>query len=419
MKKLLIIILALFPVFASGQRVVNSKLVDTNGKELILHGINLVVKDSIKGFMDINDSLIFRKIKSWGMNVIRYGVSWCGIEPKCGKIDKEYLRRLDKRIDWARECGIMLILDMHQDLYAQQWADGAPHWAVFTDGLPHKGTKVWSDAYMESAGLQRAVDNFWQNRPAADGIGIQDHFIKCWTILTNRYKDSKAVIGFDILNEPFPGSISSQILSAMVDGYAQTKGLPIEQIETIMSNPDWLANILTELSNPNIYRAVTDAAQPISDSFERGALSDFYQKTRNAIRKSGCNKILFLEHNYFCNMGVKSTFTIPVSEDGTKDSQVVYAPHAYDLVTDRAYNSKIDNRRFDFIISQIEKSAKERSLPVWVGEWGAFYDGNSAFESPAKFAMEQFKAKGWGQAIWSYWDGIDNHSYFQKYLILK
>ena len=95
-----------------------------------------------------------------------------------------------------------------------------------------------------------------------------------------------------------------------------------------------------------------------------GALSDFYQKARNAIRRTGCDKMLFLEHNYFCNMGIKSTFKVPLCEEGTVDSQIVYSPHAYDLVTDRANNSEIENERFDFILSQIEKSANERQLPV-------------------------------------------------------
>lgn len=419
MKKLLLITLLFVPLFVLGQRVTNSKLVDDNGNLLILHGINHVIKDSTKGFVDENDSLIFRKIKSWGMNVVRYGVSWCGIEPECGNIDQEYLSRLDKRIHWAQECGLMLILDMHQDLYAQQWADGAPHWAVFTDGLPHTKTEVWSDAYMESAGLQRAVDNFWQNRPAADGVGIQDHLVTCWTILAERYKDSKAVIGFDILNEPYPGSLSNQVLPTMIGAYASAKGMSIEQIEEIMINPDWLPEVLTALSDHDIYKIVTDAAQPVIDSFEQGELSDFYQKARNAIRSVGCDKILFLEHNYFGNMGIKSTFRIPTCEDGTPDSQVVYAAHAYDLVTDRAYNSEIDNLRFDFILSQIEKSARERLLPVVIGEWGAFYNGDKAFEAPAKFAMEQFSAKGWGQTIWSFTDDIENHSYFQKYLMKR
>lgn len=416
MKKILILAIVALVGTAYGQKIVGGKLVDKAGKPMVLHGINHVVKDSTMGFFDDRDSVIFRLFEKCGFNVVRFGVNWSGMEPKCGAISEQYLKKLDKRVKWAKECGLYLMLDMHQDLYAQQWADGAPSWAVMTDGLPHTTGRVWSDAYNESAALQRAVDHFWSNTKASDGVGLRDHFLNCLKVLAKRYKNAESVIGFDVLNEPFQGSSSKDVAPYMMAAYANAKGIDMEQMATMASQPDWLGGFLKDLSDRKIYQAVVDAAQPLVDQFEEGTLSDFYQQARNLVRGEGCNKILFLEHNYFCNMGVKSSFKVPLDKRGRRDEQVMYAPHAYDLVTDRDNNDEVDNRRFEFILDQIEKSAKERGLAVVVGEWGAFYSGNDAFDAPAKYAMEEFGKRGWGQTIWAYWDGIENHSYFKKYL---
>lgn len=416
MKKISIIFLLTMVSVAFGQRVENGKLVDKDGKTLILHGINHVVKDSTINFFDEKDESIFKLFKECGFNVVRFGVNWSGLEPTPGVYDEAYLAKLDKRVEWARENGLYLMLDMHQDLYAQQWADGAPAWAVITDGLPHTKGNVWSDAYSQSQALQRAVDHFWKDTPASDGVGIKTHFLNCLKVLAKRYKNAESVIGFDILNEPFQGSSSKEVVPYMMHAYATAKGIDLQQVAADREKPDWLDQFLGDLADPKIYQAVVDAAQPIVDKFEMGVLSDFYQDARDVVRAEGCDKILFLEHNYFCNMGIKSNFKIPVDKNGKPDTQIMYAPHAYDLVTDRDNNDEVDNRRFEFILNQIEKSAKERNLPVVVGEWGAFYSGDKAFEAPAKYAMQQFQKRGWGQTIWAYWGGIENHSYFKKYL---
>lgn len=416
MKKISFLLLFLTILGANSQNVVNGVLVDNEGKKMVLHGINHVVKDSTINFFDDQDSTIFRMFQKSGFNVVRFGVSWCGMEPKCGKIDQEYLKKLDQRVKWAQDCGLYLMLDMHQDLYAQQWADGAPSWAVVTDGLPHITGATWSDAYSMSPALQRAVDHFWKNTPASDGVGIMDHFLNCWKILADRYKNSEAVIGFDILNEPFQGSSSKDVVPYMMGAYAQAKGIDLQKVVQDMRNANFMDQFLGDLADTKIYQAVVDAAQPMVDKFEQGELSDFYQKARDIIRGENCDKILFLEHNYFCNMGIKSSFKVPVDKHGNRDAQVMYAPHAYDLVTDRDNNDQVDNRRFNFILDQIQRSAQERNLPVVVGEWGAFYSGDKAFDEPAKYAMEQFEKRGWGQTIWAYWPGIENHSYFKKYI---
>ena len=43
----------------------------------------------------------------------------------------------EERLDWFANHGVYVILDMHQDVYAQRFCcDGAPEWAIEDDGLP-------------------------------------------------------------------------------------------------------------------------------------------------------------------------------------------------------------------------------------------------------------------------------------------
>jgi len=80
---------------------------------------------------------------------------------------------------------------MHQDLYSVKYSDGAPPWATLDEGRPHQPGAVWSDAYYTSEAVQTALDHFWANRPAADGVGLQDHYARVWRHVARRFKTSR------------------------------------------------------------------------------------------------------------------------------------------------------------------------------------------------------------------------------------
>lgn len=52
----------------------------------------------------------------------------------------------------------------------------------------------------------RAWDNFWANQPAPDGIGLQDHYAAAWRAVAARFAEEPGVLGYDFMNEPYPGS---------------------------------------------------------------------------------------------------------------------------------------------------------------------------------------------------------------------
>ncbi|MDY3070451.1 MAG: cellulase family glycosylhydrolase [Parabacteroides sp.] len=402
-------------------QVRNGIFIDENGHQVILNGINHVVKNPELKYLHNNDEQLFKDFQKYGFNCIRYGIIWDGLEPEPGVINENYLKEIDKRVKWAEDNGIYLILDMHQDLYGRKFSDGAPEWATLTDNLPHQTGDVWSDSYLISPAVQRAFDNFWQNKPASDGTGIQDHYINVWKTLAARYADSPSVAGFDIMNEPFMGSPAPSIFGKLLEGYAialTQKGEKIDNPEMLaatFSNEQERIKILEKLDDKELFRQILkSASEPVKD-FEENILSPFYQKTRDAIRSTGSRQVLFLEHCYFCNMGIPSYFKVPVQEDGKEDSNCAYAPHGYDLVTDTEAMDSPGYNRTEVIFEQIFENGKDKNLPVWIGEWGAFYMGKSYIE-PAMHITNMIEKSLSGQTYWCWWENIETQDYFHHAL---
>jgi endoglycosylceramidase len=54
--------------------------------------------------------------------------------------------------------------------------------------------------------LQRAYDSFWSNRAGPGGVGLQDRYAAAWRHVATRLGGLPGVLGYDIMNEPWPGS---------------------------------------------------------------------------------------------------------------------------------------------------------------------------------------------------------------------
>jgi hypothetical protein len=150
----------------------DGRFIDAQGRQVLLHGLCVISKNKAENYQSWQGPADFAAMRDWGMNCIRLGILWDGLEPQPGVFDEAYLKAVDQRIAWAKAAGIHVFLDMHQDLYSYKYSDGAPEWATLTDDQPHlTGGDVWSDAYVLSPAIQRAFDNFWVNKPCADGEG--------------------------------------------------------------------------------------------------------------------------------------------------------------------------------------------------------------------------------------------------------
>lgn len=103
---------------------------DYAGRMILLRGLNYVNKDEKNNYRNLIKDTAFIKMKSWGFNAVRLGINWSALEPSPGKYDTDYLQDLDLRLQYAKQYGIYVILDMHQDLYGKKFGGGAPPPAV-------------------------------------------------------------------------------------------------------------------------------------------------------------------------------------------------------------------------------------------------------------------------------------------------
>ncbi|HUH45947.1 MAG TPA: cellulase family glycosylhydrolase [Arenibacter sp.] len=312
---------------------------------------------------------------------------------------------------------------MHQDLFSVKYADGAPEWATMDEGRPHTTGDIWSDAYIMSEAVQTSFDNFWLNKPASDGIGLQDHYAALWQHIAKRYADNSTVIGYDIMNEPFPGSVAQEFIMSLLTAYGELhysltgEILDGERLAAMWDDSKSRIAALELISDKENYHFVLSRLNDLNKEFESTYLQKMYQKVAKAIRQVDKKHILFLEHSYFSNMGVDSSIERVLLPDGSPDPLVAYGAHGYDLVTDTEAVASASNERVSYIYDQINKKGEQLKMPIWLGEWGAFYGNSTSVVPTAKNAIHLIEKHLFGNAYWSYTHGTENLEYFKQILV--
>jgi len=399
----------------------DNRFYDSAGRQVILHGINYVNKDPKAKYLYPEDPNPFEDFRRWGFNCVRLGLMWAGLEPRPGVYDEAYLRGIQRQLDLAQERGLFVFLDMHQDLFSVLYADGAPAWATLDEGQPHIPGQVWSDAYMTSPAVQRAIDNFWRDAPVpgsrsgTEGSGLQDHLIACWKLLAERFGKHPAVIGYDLYNEPMMGSAAPLAMSLQFARAAELLALPGEgppssdPTEALLARwgtPEGRSRILRGLDDRGVYAQVMEAPRRAYGEFEREALMPFYRRAAAAIRSVDAERIIFLEASMGSNMGVYSAIE-PLAEGGPQ----AYAPHGYDLVVDTPAVAEASPARVELIFERHGETARRLGMPMLVGEWGAY--GSWPDTLPAARAVTRtFERLLCSDAYWDYQPGLESASCF-------
>jgi endoglycosylceramidase len=201
---------------------------DQSGRVVLLHGVNAVYKRApFELFPAPGQPYNFSvadaaEIAGLGFNVVRLGMTWQGLEPGSagpndpaicspgaprdpGQFDatvlEAYLSRLKQTVDLLGRFHLYSLLDMHQDVYSQVFGgDGAPPWAVCTNGLsPAPLPGRWSNTYASPA-LNVAFSHFWKN----DVVGnLQGEYDRVCGAVASYFRTDPWVIGYDPINEPF------------------------------------------------------------------------------------------------------------------------------------------------------------------------------------------------------------------------
>lgn len=184
-------------------------VLDPQGRVLVLHGVNMVYKrppyapDAIGFGADDAQFLVDQ-----GFTTVRLGLIWKAVEPEPGQYDDAYLARIRETTEVLAAHGIHVMLDFHQDLFHERFqGEGAPDWAVQDDGLPAEPQLGFPYNYFGQIALNRAFDHFWSNSPGPDGIGLQDRYADAWAHVASYFRQTRGVMGFDLFNEPWPGTL--------------------------------------------------------------------------------------------------------------------------------------------------------------------------------------------------------------------
>lgn len=377
------------------------------GRERIFHGVNMVCKDKQAGYIGKWGRQDFEALRRMGFSLVRLGLIWDGLEPEPGKFDDAYLDKMEGLLDLCAEHGMYVMLDMHQDLYSVRYADGAPAWATLTDGLPEpEAGAVWSDAYLSSGAIQRAFDHFWANDPGPDGVGLQDHLSQCWQHVARRFGERPEVLGYDFLNEPFPGTAMLPIFGSLLGSFAQIEAdvlgwepRSVEEAAALFADKDSLFATLQLLDDPQRFAAIAGAAGEPSVAFDTQTLASFHTRMAAAIRQVTRHGILFMENNYSGNLGVPSGLQ-PIQANGAREPLQAFTPHGYDLVVDTPLvGSGASANRAGVIFANHRKTQQRLGMPVLVGEWGAFQEYDN-IGLHCNFLLDTFDQYLWSFTYW-------------------
>jgi endoglycosylceramidase len=313
-----------------------------DGRALVLRGANLSGAHKHAPYFDFHTPPDYQRLSGpWGMNAIRFLITWAAVEPQKGMIDTGYLDEVKKRMDWAKGAGLRVVLDMHQDVYGEGFegggGDGAPRWSCdeshYTSFVPNPSQ--WFLNYL-NPDVTACYDHFWQTDE------IRQHYVEAWRQVAahlSGYDDT--ILGFDPMNEPY-----------------------------------WGSNGIT--------------------TFEANVLQQFYEDVVAAVRKERPRWVAFLEPASSRNLGIPTGLT-PFSF-----ADVVYAPHSYDR--DAESGKGFDPTHRDAVIQNIadlQGEARNLGAALWIGEYG----GNPADPGIAGYMDAQYDglaSVSGGSTYWHY-----------------
>ncbi len=392
------------------------KFIDSAGRQRIFNGVNLCEKgwhpdekSERQYAFDFKEELI-SELSQKGFNLVRLGLTWDSIEPEPGKYNEENLDKIQKVADLCAKYGIYFYLDMHQDLYSGApltAGDGAPAWACITDGAKFTPTKlVWAEGYFWGKAVHRAFDHFWAN-DKVNGIPLQTYYCNMWKHVAERFKDHPALFGFDLLNEPFPGTDGGKVFRKLIMNLAKTvitdkrckKLWMIKQLVTGNA-----IRVLEPFNDPSLFRKVTSAGDELIRKFDTGAYSKFINNTAKAVREVTDNGIIIMENSYYSNLGIP--YSAPaVNYDGMREEKLCFAPHAYDLMVDTPAYKYASNSRVGSIFDEHRRSQERLNVPVIVGEWGGASEGTDWLYH-IEYLLDKFDNNLWSHTYWAYYDGL-------------
>ncbi|XP_028411016.1 endoglycoceramidase-like [Dendronephthya gigantea] len=208
------------------------RLVDTLGREILIHGTNIVIKKfpwhpETTGFgQDTFSEEDMKFMQSLGLNGVRLGMMWPGLVPNKGQFNETYLKTMVDLVTKAAEYGIYILLDMHQDVMSRRFCvEGFPSWTIDSEiakNFPfplHEPYKLdpetgfpssedcsrfsWATYYLTQA-VGKSFENLYTNVD-----GLRDDWANFWVKTAQTFKKHTNVMGYELINEPWAGDVYS------------------------------------------------------------------------------------------------------------------------------------------------------------------------------------------------------------------
>jgi endoglycosylceramidase len=311
-------------------------ITDKKGRVVILHGWNLVSKvgsyrPEDSGFSADDARFLHRH----GFNTVRLGVIYKALEPEAPaaggspRYRNGYLRSLARTQRLLARHKITTLLDFHQDLYNEKFqGEGWPDWQVLDDvngvTCPNELQQGFPNNYVVNAALNCAFDSFWANREV-DGLGLQDRYAAAWEHVAQKFRGSPRLLGYNIINEPWPGTQFPTCISLT--------GCPL---------------------------------------FDTQVLTQFSLKVIDAIREADSNSLVWYAPVVVFDFGADS------SHGDTGDSRAGFAFNMYCLaggfLPANPAGAATCSETYEITLDNAEKQSEETDDALLMTEWGATND---------------------------------------------
>lgn len=398
--------------------VSGKRLVDEFGRERIFNGLNFVYKDVISdddGVIryktDVTEDLLVA-LKNKGMNIIRLGLTWAGIEPNMGEYNTEYLDGYKKVLKMCDKHEMYVFVDWHQDLFSKYCStpgDGAPKWACIHTKKTKDPLLIWAEGYFFHKDIHQSFDDFWGNTEIA-GKGLRDRFCDMLTFTVDYLKDCKCIIGYDVFNEPFPGTPGGKLFRSLVKNGVETilfnKRVNRKKLVKDAVSGE-VMEMLSVADDPKVYRGILGKTKEMMFEFDTKRYYPFLVAAAEAIRKVDKTGIIFSENCYFSNLGIPCSVPRIVYKDGSREENHLFSPHGYDITVDTPLTNNASPHRVDFIFDEHKRTQKRMDVPVLVGEWGGMVPGSDSYPA-LEHLIEKFDKNKWSHTYWHYYQDFEN-----------
>ncbi|HVT20487.1 MAG TPA: cellulase family glycosylhydrolase [Mycobacteriales bacterium] len=255
-------------------------LTDAHGRVLVVHGINVSMKGALsqsQAYKFGTDDAAF--LAQNGFNAVRLTVERYDIEPSPGHFDAAYLTFIRNTVKLLDAHGIMTLIDFHQDEFGTVFRDnGYPSWMTQTGGLPNVTSVGFPFQYLANPALNHAFDNLWNNGKDSRGVSMWADDAEILARAVAALSSTRGVLGFEIINEPWPGTQYAGCFVLLV-------GCP---------------------------------------GFDQGKFSKYYAAMDKAIRAKDSRHLVFFEPLVSFNYGIPTSVTPPPG-----DSNVAFSFHDY------------------------------------------------------------------------------------------